>query len=41
LSAYHEIFLRPLADGVDDAAVARDLAEVFGIEFESVTTDEG
>ena len=41
MSAYHEIFLRPLAGSVDDATVARDLAEVFGVEFEPVTTDYG
>jgi hypothetical protein len=41
LSAYHEIFLRPLTGEVDEAAVARDLTDALGAEFIPVTTDYG
>lgn len=41
MSAYHEMFLRPLTGGADDAEVARELGEVLGVELEPVTTGYG
>jgi len=41
MTAYHEIFLRPLRDNLDHTTVVRDLTVVLGVEFAPNTTDSG
>lgn len=41
MTAYHEIFLRPLRDDLGAAGVVRDLTVVLGVEFAPITADAG